>query len=244
MRGKRVRALDVEPDLPFDDQGVVPGAHQLDRKVPADVGLAEPAGQRALGAHRRAAAARQLRPRVQPGGEDELVVGTQRVGTGLQFAQQVVGDETPATEVLAIEGLVWMLAARAPAGQVDPQDPAFVTVGHRQPPAFAMPWGNGRCWPRRTGRHHRRTHKIRIGGRRINPDSAGSGRGLWKPGRSRSFGSGNFGSDGTRAGVVAGWRCRRPGRSDAAADSSSSARSVRARFPVARWRIYLGWICY
>jgi hypothetical protein len=88
------------------DEGVIAGAFQFVAEEASDLTLGDAARERRLGADGVARAARHRRTGHGAKREYEYVIWGQGIRTGLEFFQQIVGDEPCAAHISAVKHLI------------------------------------------------------------------------------------------------------------------------------------------
>ena len=131
------------------DHHVVARELELRRERAADVGVQQRSGRRALAAHGEARAGRRGGAGERAAGEDERVLGSERVGARRQLGEQVPEQEALAADVQPGPVFVERLDRRRQGGQVEPQHASGVEV-HASPHCGAAPrtmvFQGGRCY--------------------------------------------------------------------------------------------------
>ena len=122
------------------DHHVVAGELELGGERAADVGVQERARRRALAAHGEARARGRGGAGERAAGEDERVLGRERVGARRQLGEEVAQQEPLAADVQPGPLLVERLDRRRQGGHVEPQHASGVEV-HVSPHCGAGPLG-------------------------------------------------------------------------------------------------------
>jgi hypothetical protein len=116
--------------LALEDDGVKARLLELRRPPATGLGLGEATGQRRLAGHGETGGARRRGAVDDAAGEDEQVVGPQRVHALVHLLEQVVGRHRPATQVAPVEISARRLYFDLALGKINAQDLAVVTVRH------------------------------------------------------------------------------------------------------------------
>ncbi len=131
--------------LAGDDHQVVPGELELRGERPADVGVEQRAGGRALAADGEARARRHRGAGERAGREDERVAGRECIGARRELVEEVAEQEALAADVQAGPVLREGLDGRRLGGQVEPQHTSGVEV--HGPPRARGPGHSGAPGP-------------------------------------------------------------------------------------------------
>ena len=119
-----------------EDDGVPARTLQLGAPEATRLGLAEPAGERRLGAHAVAAGSRDGGAGDDARRDDQDIVGAQRIGALGDVLEEIVRDEAAPAHVAAKEGVAGLLDPGAPVAEVHVQDLVPVAeLSHWTPPA-------------------------------------------------------------------------------------------------------------
>ena len=101
-----------------DDHGVKAGEFQFRTPETAGLRLAVSPCQRRLGRHGKADHTGNWNPGNHGGGKDQDIVGRQRIDSRLEFSQQIVRSQPPASQVGPVNDLVRFLGLHRSRGQV------------------------------------------------------------------------------------------------------------------------------
>ncbi len=140
LRGAQLCLTVVDPQvdglvrLALHHHGIETRLFHLGAEKAAHVRLTVPTRERRLAAHGAAPCPSHRDTRDGAASKDEGIVGPERIGALGDLLQQVVADESVATDIPPIEGIRGLLSPDLARCQVDPQYLACVPLCHREPP--------------------------------------------------------------------------------------------------------------
>ena len=117
-----------------DDHGVKTGKLQFRTPEPAGLRLPVRPRQGRLGRYREAGHSGDRCPGNHSGGKNQDVLRRQRIDPRPELPQQVVGSQSPASKIGAVNDLPGLLRLHLTGGQIHPQYLAVIPVWHAQPP--------------------------------------------------------------------------------------------------------------